>query len=130
MSKTTTKEPRMKHITLNPNIYGDGFKSADIRITGSRTRSTSLGYHPDQIEEHGFAAREGKLDPWVLYAVQHCTVIDNHGGSAAERDRMTVELAIGEPFTIDRITGAWMLVDRNPRRLEGDGVKPVPARPR
>ena len=122
----------MKHISMTQTRYSykPGFESDDIRVTGARRpQSTTLVYHPENIEEHGFAAREARLDQWVLFALQHPTVIDNHGGSAAERARMRVELAIEEPFTIEGVEGTWMLVERDQFHLEGDGVKPVPARP-
>lgn len=122
-------DPTMKHITLQPQSYTShpGLVSDDIRVTGGRHNgSTHLVYHPEYILEKGFAALEGKLDHWVLFAVQHSTVIDTHGGSGAERARMKIELAIGEPFTLAHVRGVWMLANRDQRKLEGDGYKLVP----
>lgn len=121
----------MKTITLSLNRYGDGYESADIRVLGGKhIGGTHLGFNPDNMAKHGFPAMQGKLDQWVLYAVQHCTVIDNHGGSGAQIWRMEQQLHLGEPFRIEcegeAVGGVWMLVQRDRRKLEGDGFKPVP----
>jgi hypothetical protein len=123
----TNQEKKMQTIEMRPDRYNEGLESSDIRVTGGRRPgSTSLHFHADNIAEHGFTALTGRLDPWVLFACQHCTVIDNHGGSAATRAAMEIELALGEPFQMTGVEGTWALVERNQRLLEGDGYKPVP----
>jgi hypothetical protein len=123
----------MKHITLTPDRYGperkhgQGYESADIRVTGARRAgSTHLCAYPANLDAEMADLQAGRLSHNAFFAVQHATVIDNFGGSAAERERMRLELAVGEPFTIDLIPGVWMLDNRDQYRLEGDGVKPVP----
>jgi hypothetical protein len=115
----------MKIIATHTNRYGDALQTDDIRVTGGKyPGSTHICVHPDGCRiVHGGPV----LEHPVAYCVQHATVIDNFGGSAAERQRMTTELALGEPFQVEGFDGIWMLSDRDQRNLEGDGYKMIPA---
>jgi hypothetical protein len=115
--------------------YGEHLESATIRL--SQKGRMTYG-HRRGLTTHIVVVPEGKAErqvyqgplvpgPWA-FCVQHATVIDNFGGSGREAAEAPIGIEVGiDTFTVDGLPGVWQLVDRDPNKFEGDGVKLVPA---
>lgn len=117
----------MRHIPTRTNRYGDGLESDTLHVrslVGTRFDLCTLGIVPEG--RSGRQVHQGPLvpGPWG-YATAHALVIDNHGGSATEREQAT-PVEAGEPLTIEGLPGTWMLRSPDRRRLEGDGPRLAP----
>jgi hypothetical protein len=112
-------------IATEMNPYGDGLQSGDIVVTGARWGKCSIGIVPAGRDAR--TEQDGPLvpGPWG-YTVTHAAVIDNTGQAYAEyMAAMRVEL--GEVVEIEGLPGTYTFENRDARKLEGDGVKLVPA---
>lgn len=88
----------------------------DVKITARRQQ---IGTAPNGgRHEHG-----GPIDPVPFAFVgPMCSVIDNHGGSAAsDRREGFIEVQTGQLIEVDGIEGTWVL--EGPGRWNGDWCK-------
>jgi hypothetical protein len=120
----------MRTITTKTDRYNENLESETLLIEDARDGTRMSTVHVVPAGREARQVQGGPLvpGPWP-YSVLHSAVIDNHGGSAAERDRVPAErrFAIGEPVLVEGLPGVWKFDNRDRRKLEGDGVKLVPA---
>lgn len=121
------------NIPTEVDRYGENLRSATIRL--SQKDRMTYG-HRRGLTTHIVVVPEGRAErqvykgplvpgPWA-FCVQHGIVIDNNGGSGRIAAEAPIGVEVGvDTFTVDGLPGVWQLVDRDPRNLEGDGVKLV-----
>lgn len=118
----------MHYILTETNRYGDQLESATIHVEGlSGFNLCSLHIIPEGSE--GRKEFQGPMvpGPWP-FVCTHALVIDNHGGSARERDN-ALKIGLGEPFRLEGCPGTFMFRKPNRRLLEGDGPRLVELSP-
>lgn len=117
----------MLQLRTSWNRYGDGLDSETVTVVGLERTSFDLASVGIVPEGESGCRPGGPLvpGPWG-FAVTHALVIDNHGGSARERDAAR-KVQVGEPFTFEKgLPGVWCFASPRRNHLDGDGPRLVP----
>ena len=111
-------------IPTRPDRYFEGFESDTFTVHGGRL---PIGTHV-HVWAKGRREYQGPvIDEPFASCIQHATVIDNHGGSGKINAAAPIQLRVGDLVRIQGFPGVWSVQLRDQRRLQGEGVRLVPA---
>lgn len=120
MHKITTIPTKPHH-----NRDDGSLESGDITVIDNVGRiigGTHICVFGSGRREHGGPI----IDEPFAACIQHCTVIDNYGGTGAELERNPLKLVIGSLVRVEGFPGVWMLAHRDQRRYQGAGFRLIP----
>ena len=118
MQSTITRIP------TSTNEYKDALQSPDITIAQD---GRIIGGTHVMVWPRGRREFQGPIieSPFAA-CIQHCTVIDNYGGTARELQQNQLRIELGSTVVVDGFPGHWVLMRTDQRRLQGDGFRLVP----